>query len=82
MVVESGKYGIWLSEGEMNTLEKALEWLENSSHVFNQNSKIGSIKNLRNDLSKIRDAGVQIPKRVEIQDEEYINSLIECKECD
>jgi len=77
-----GKYGVWLSQNEMSIIEKSLEWLENSSHVFNETSKIGAIKNLQNDLQKIKDNGPQIPKKVEISDEEYIQSQVECKECD
>tara|TARA_R100000656_G_scaffold342_1_gene527 strand:- start:289 stop:537 length:249 start_codon:yes stop_codon:yes gene_type:complete len=82
MEAESGKYGVWLSQSEMATIEKALEWLENSSHVFKKTSKIGAIKNLRNDLEKIRKNGVQIPKKVEIPEDAYVESQIECKECD
>ena len=96
MEAEAGKYGVWLSQNEMAMIEKALEWLENSSHVFKKTSKIGAIKNLRNDLEKIRKNGVQIPKKVEIPkrqqfggdtgvdadyDERYDNE-IECEECD
>ena len=82
MEAETGKYGVWLSQSEMATIEKALEWLENSSHVFKKTSKIGAIKNLRNDLEKIRKNGVQIPKKVEIPEDAYVESQIECKECD
>ena len=82
MEAEAGKYGVWLSQSEMAMIEKALEWLENSSHVFKKTSKIGAIKNLRNDLEKIRKNGVQIPKKVEIVKDEYIESQIECEECD
>lgn len=82
MEAETGKYGVWLSQSEMATIEKALEWLENSSHVFKKTSKIGAIKNLRNDLEKIRKNGVQIPKKVEIPEDAYVASQIECKECD
>ena len=84
MEAEVGKYGVWLSLSEMAIIEKALEWLENSSHVFKKTSKIGAIKNLRNDLEKIRNNGVQIPKKVEISNEydERYNNEIECKECD
>lgn len=82
MEAEAGKYGVWLSQSEMAMIEKALEWLENSSHVFKKTSKIGAIKNLRNDLEKIRKNGVQIPKKVEIPEDAYVASQIECKECD
>jgi hypothetical protein len=77
-----GKYGVWLSQNEMSIIEKSLEWLENSSHVFNETSKIGAIKNLQNDLQKIKDNGPQIPKKVEISNDEYHESQVECKECD
>ena len=66
MEAEVGKYGVWLSEGDMQIIEKALDWLENSSYVFSETSKIGSIKNLRRDFQKIKADGVQIPKKVEI----------------
>jgi hypothetical protein len=96
MEAEIGKYGVWLSDGDMQIIEKALDWFENSSYVFNETSKIGSIKNLRRDFQKIKAGGVQIPKKVEISkrqqfggdtgidadyDERY-NNEIECKECD
>ena len=96
MEAEIGKYGVWLSDGDMQIIEKALDWFENSSYVFNETSKIGSIKNLRRDFQKIKANGVQIPKKVEISksqqfggdtgvdadyDERY-NNEIECKECD
>ena len=96
MEAEIGKYGVWLSEGDMQIIEKALDWLEGSSYTFNETSKIGSIKNLRRDFQKIKANGVQIPKKVEISkrqqfggdtgvdadyDERY-NNEIECKECD
>ena len=96
MEAEIGKYGVWLSDGDMQIIEKALDWFENSSYVFNETSRIGSIKNLRRDFQKIKAGGVQIPKKVEISkrqqfggdtgieadyDERY-NNEIECKECD
>ena len=56
------KYGVWLSQSEMAIIETALRWLENSSYEFEQTTKIGSIKNLRNDLSKLRETGPQVPK--------------------
>ena len=66
MKAEMGKYGIWISQNEMSIIEKALEWMENSSYFFDKTSKIGVIKNLRKDVEKIRKNGVQIPKKVEI----------------
>jgi hypothetical protein len=66
MKAEIGKYGIWISQNEMSIIEKALEWMENSSYFFDKTSKIGVIKNLRKDIEKIRKNGVQIPKKVEI----------------
>ena len=81
MKAKIGKYGIWLSEQEMAIIQESLEWLENSSHVFDKTSKIGGIKNLRNDLSKIRENGVQIPKKVEIPNEDEVFN-IQCEECD
>ena len=87
-----GKYGIWLTQNEMAIIEKALEWLENTSHTFDKISKIGAIKNLRNDLSKIRESGPQIPKKIDkvdysesrVDDDStsYENNAIQCKECD
>lgn len=84
MEAKVGKYGVWLSDGDMDIIEKSLEWLENSSYVFNETSKIGSIKNLRRDFQKIKADGVQIQKKVEIPNEydERYNSEVECKECD
>ena len=77
-----GKYGIWLSPSEMMIIERAIDWYENSSHYFDETSKIGAIKNLQNDFQKIRDNGPQIPKKVEISNDEYYESQVECKECD
>ena len=84
MESEVGKYGVWLSDGDMNIIEKSLEWLENSSYVFNETSKIGSIKILRRDFQKIKADGVQIQKKVEIPDDynENYNNEVKCKECD
>jgi hypothetical protein len=96
MEAEVSKYGVWLSEGDMKIIEKALDWLENGSYAFNETSKISAIKILRRDFQKIKADGVQIPKKVEISkrqqfggdtgvdadyDEHYSNE-IECKECD
>ena len=96
MEAKIGKYGIWLSQNEINIVEKSLEWFENSSHTFNETSKIGSIRNLRNDFEKIRKNGMQIPKKVDIPkiqqfggdtgvDADYDNHYheeIKCGECD
>ena len=96
MEAEVGKYGVWLSEGDMQIIEKALDWLENSSYVFSETSKIGSIKNLRRDFQKIKANGVQIQKKVEISKkqqfggdtgvdadyDEHYNNEVKCKECD
>jgi len=84
MKAEVGKYGIWLAQDEMAIIEKALEWLENSSHTFNETSKIGAIKNLRNDFEKIRKNGVQIPKKVEIPNEMTEQDVLDsiCEECE
>ena len=84
MEAEIGKYGVWLSDGDMDIIEKALDWLEGSSYTFNETSKIGSIKNLRRDFQKIKANGVQIPKKVEIPSDydEHYNNEVKCKECD
>ena len=84
MKAEVGKYGIWLAQDEMAIIEKALEWLENSSHTFDKTSKIGAIKNLRNDFEKIRKNGVQIPKKVEIPNEMTEQDVLDsiCEECE
>jgi len=84
MKAEVGKYGVWLSEGDMQIIEKALDWLEGSSYTFNETSKIGSIKNLRRDFQKIKADGVQIQKKVEIPSDydEHYNNEVKCKECD
>jgi hypothetical protein len=84
MEAEIGKYGIWLSKDEINIVDKSLEWFENSSHTFNETSKIDSIRNLRNDFKKIRRNGTQIPEKVEIPDraideyKEYMESILKC----
>ena len=84
MEAEVGKYGIWLSEGDMQIIEKALDWLENSSYVFSETSKISSIKNLRRDFQKIKADGVQIPKKVEIPNEMTEQDVLDsiCEECE
>ena len=78
------KYGVWLSQPEMAIIETALRWLENSSYEFGQTAKIGSIKNLRNDLSKLRDTGPQVPKKVEVQNAVTEDDIIDkiCEECE
>ena len=84
MEAEVGKYGVWLSEGDMQIIEKSLDWLENSSYAFNETSKIGAIKILRRDFQKIKAGGVQIQKKVEISNDydEHYNNEVKCKECD
>ena len=79
MKAEIGKYGIWISDEEMRIIQNALEWLENS--CCNEIPKIADVKNLRNDLEKIKKNGMQIPKKVEIPNEEDVFN-IQCKECD
>ena len=78
------KYGVWLSQPEMAIIETALRWLENSSYEFDQTAKIDSIKNLRNDLSKLRDTGPQVPKKVEVQNAVTEDDIIDkiCEECE
>jgi len=84
MEAEVGKYGVWLSEGDMQIIEKSLDWLENSSYAFNETSKISAIKILRRDFQKIKAGGVQIQKKVEISNDydEHYNNEVKCKECD
>ena len=84
MEAEVGKYGVWLSESDMQIIEKSLDWLENSSYAFNETSKIGAIKILRRDFQKIKADGVQIQKKVEISNDydEHYNNEVKCKECD
>ena len=79
-----GKYGVWLSQPEMAIIETALRWLENSSYEFEQTTKIGSIKNLRNDLSKLRETGPQVPKKVEVQNDVTEDDIIDkiCEKCE
>jgi len=80
-----GKYGIWLSPDEMMIIERALDWYENSSHYFDETSKIGAVKNLQNDFQKIRDNGPQIPKKVEISNGITEQNVVEntiCEECE
>ena len=79
MEAKIGKYGIWISDEEMRIIQTALEWLENS--CCNEIPKIADLKNLRNDLEKIKKNGMQIPKKVEIPNEEDVFN-IQCKECD
>ena len=78
------KYGVWLSQSEMAIIETALRWLENSSYEFEQTTKIGSIKNLRNDLSKLRETGPQVPKKVEVQNDVTEDDIIDkiCEKCE
>ena len=75
------KYGVWLTQSDMAIIEEALKWLENTSHTFDDTSKIGAIKNLKNDLLTIRLDGPQIVEKVRIPDEHEVFN-IECKECD
>lgn len=84
MEAEVGKYGVWLSESDMQIIEKSLDWLENSSYAFNETSKISAIKILRRDFQKIKAGGVQIQKKVEISNDydEHYNNEVKCKECD
>ena len=79
MKAKIGKYGIWISEKEMSMIQNALEWLENS--CCNEIPKIADVKNLRNDLEKIKKNGMQIPKKVEIPNENEVFN-IQCEECD
>tara|TARA_R100000781_G_C4001753_1_gene100553 strand:- start:56 stop:334 length:279 start_codon:yes stop_codon:yes gene_type:complete len=92
MKAKINKYGIWISEEEMRIIQNALELYHNDSYLKRQkvlleNSscngipKIADVKNLRNDLSKIRENGVQIPKKVEIPNEDEVFN-IQCEECD
>ena len=68
-----------LSEEEMSMIQNALEWMQNS--CCNEIPKIADLKNLRNDLEKIKKNGMQIPKKVEIPNEEDVFN-IQCEECD
>jgi hypothetical protein len=79
MEAKENRYGIWLSEEEMSMIQNALEWMQNS--CCNEIPKIADLKNLRNDLEKIKKNGMQIPKKVEIPNEEDVFN-IQCKECD
>ena len=79
MEAKENRYGIWLSEEEMSMIQNALEWMQNS--CCNEIPKIADLKNLRNDLEKIKKNGMQIPKKVEIPNEEAVFN-IQCKECD
>ena len=79
MKAKIGKYGIWISEKEMSMIQNALEWLENS--CCNEIPKIADVKNLRNDLEKIKKNGMQVPKKVEISNENEVFN-IQCEECD
>ena len=96
MEAEVGKYGVWLSEEDMQIIERALDWIENGSYAFNETSKIGAIKNLRRDFQKIKANGTQIPEKVEIPKQQqfggdtgvdadydkHYNNEIKCGECD
>ena len=79
MEAKENRYGIWLSEEEMSMIQNALEWMQNS--CCNEIPKIADLKNLRNDLEKIKKNGIQIPKKVEIPNEEDVFN-IQCEECD
>ena len=84
MEAKIGKYGIWVSNNEMDIILKALSWYENSCYSFDKTSNVGLIKNLRKDFDKIQQDGVQVPKSLDnskLDDEQY-NDLIKCKECD
>ena len=96
MESEVGKYGVWLSEEDMQIIERALDWMENGSYAFNETSKIGAIKNLRRDFQKIKADGMQIPKKVEIPErqqfgddtgvdddyDKHYHEEVKCGECD
>ena len=79
MEAKENRYGIWLSEEEMSMIQNALEWMQNS--CCNEIPKIADLKNLRNDLEKIKKNGMHIPKKVEIPNEEDVFN-IQCEECD
>ena len=75
------KYGVWLTQSDMAIIEQSLDLLENISYTFDDTSKNGAIKNLRNDLLKIRESGPQIVEKVKIPDEHEVFN-IQCEECD
>jgi len=79
MEAKENRYGIWLSEEEMSMIQNALEWMQNS--CCNEIPKMTDLKNLRYDLEKIKKNGMQIPKKVEIPNEEDVFN-IQCEECD
>ena len=81
MEVKTNRYGVWLSEEEMSMIQNALEWMQNSCCNVDGIPKIAHVKNLRDDLEKIKKNGMQIPKKVEIPNEEDVFN-IQCEECD
>tara|TARA_R100001463_G_scaffold86570_3_gene141425 strand:+ start:464 stop:724 length:261 start_codon:yes stop_codon:yes gene_type:complete len=80
----NGKFGIWLSNLELNAIQKALRWYDNCAINFKDDSKTAIMRLLIDDLHKIQSNGPQIKRQSENCKVVYENEIMEkiCEECE
>ena len=80
----NGKFGIWLSNLEVDAIRRSLRWYDNCAINFKDNSKTAIMRLLLDDLNKIQSNGPQIEQQSDdcevIYEEDVMKNI--CEECE
>jgi hypothetical protein len=80
----NGKFGIWLSNLEIDAIRRALKWYDNCAISFKDDSKTAIMRLLVDDLNKIQSNGPQIEQQSDdnefIYEEDVMKNI--CEECE
>ena len=80
----NGKFGVWLSNLEIDAIRKSLKWYNNCSVHFKDDSKTAIVKLLIDDFNKIQSNGPQVKQQSDdcevIYEDDIMKSI--CEECE
>ena len=80
----NGKFGVWLSNLEIDAIRRSLKWYDNCSIHFKDDSKTAIVRLLIDDLNKIQSNGPQVKQQSDdcevIYEDDIMKSI--CEECE
>jgi hypothetical protein len=80
----NGKFGVWLSNLEIDAIKRSLRWYDNCSMHFKDDSKTAIVRLLIDDFNKIQSNGPQVKQQSDdcevIYEDDIMNKI--CEECE
>ena len=77
----NGKFGVWLSNLEIDAIRRSLKWYDNCSVHFKDDSKTAIVRLLIDDFNKIQSNGPQVKQQSDdcevIYEDDIMKSICE-----